>query len=161
MAMLTLGQAARLTGLGKTTITRAIKAGKLSANRREDGSYEIDPSELSRVYEVRPETPETVTEPGRVVQSATPPATPRDGVETHPDVVARLAALEAQLQGLKDLLNEVRQSRDDWKDQASRLVHALPPPEESKATVTPVTPITPTLAEPVRRDRPWWRRLAG
>ena len=46
MAPVTLGQAARLTGLGKTTITRAIKAGKLSASRREDGSYEIDPSEL-------------------------------------------------------------------------------------------------------------------
>jgi len=46
MPLLTLGQAARLTGFGKTTLTHAIKAGRLSASRREDGSYEIDPAEL-------------------------------------------------------------------------------------------------------------------
>ena len=39
--MLTLGQAARLTGTSKTALTRAIKAGRLSATRRDDGSYEI------------------------------------------------------------------------------------------------------------------------
>jgi excisionase family DNA binding protein len=44
---LTLGQAAKVTGLGKTTLTRAIKRGHLSATRREDGSYAIDPSELA------------------------------------------------------------------------------------------------------------------
>ncbi len=54
--MLTLGQAARLTGTSKTTLTRAIKAGRLSASRREDGGYRIDPAELSRVYEIKPET---------------------------------------------------------------------------------------------------------
>ena len=78
MATVTLGQAARLTGLGKTTITRAIRAGKLSATRREDGSYEIDPSELSRVYSVHPETPATVTQSGLMAHQVTPAATMRD-----------------------------------------------------------------------------------
>src|SRR3954452_4239296 len=110
MAPVTLGQAARLTGLGKTTITRAIKAGKLSATRSEDGSYEIDPSELSRVYSVHPETTETVTQSGIAVHHATPSATPRE-TPAAPDVTARLAALEAEVRGLKDLLAEVRQSR--------------------------------------------------
>src|SRR3954463_10252954 len=145
MAPVTLGQAARLTGLGKTTITRAIKAGKLSATRREDGSYEIDPSELSRVYSVHPETPETVTQSGFAAHHATPGATPRETPET-PDVTARLASLEAEVRGLKDLLAEVRQSRDEWKDQAGRLVLALPPPDHAKP-------------EPPRRS--WWQRLAG
>ena len=53
--MLTLGQAARIAGKGKTTLTRAIQAGRLSATRRDDGGYLIDPSELSRVYDVTPE----------------------------------------------------------------------------------------------------------
>jgi excisionase family DNA binding protein len=145
MAPVTLGQAARLTGLGKTTITRAIKAGKLSATRRGDGSYEIDPSELSRVYSVRPEPADTVTQSGHVAHQATPAATPRETPET-PDVTARVASLEAEVRGLKDLLAEVRQSRDEWKDQASRLVLALPPPDQVKA-------------EPPSRS--WWRRLAG
>jgi excisionase family DNA binding protein len=47
--MLSLGAAAKLTGLGKTTLARSIKAGRLSATRRDDGSYQIDPSELHRV----------------------------------------------------------------------------------------------------------------
>jgi excisionase family DNA binding protein len=39
MAMVTLGEAARLTGLGKTTLARAIKAGRLSATRTDLGSF--------------------------------------------------------------------------------------------------------------------------
>ena len=50
MAMVTLSEAARLTGLGKTTLARAIKSGRLSATRTEFGSYAIDPAELHRVY---------------------------------------------------------------------------------------------------------------
>src|SRR5262245_66380780 len=45
MAVLSLDQAARLTELGKITITRAIKCSWLPARRKEDGSYEIDPGE--------------------------------------------------------------------------------------------------------------------
>lgn len=45
-----LGTAAKAAGISKTTIHRAIKSGKLSAIRHEDGSYEIDPAELHRVY---------------------------------------------------------------------------------------------------------------
>lgn len=47
---LTLQQAANATGKAKSTIQRAIKSGKLSALRNEDGSYSIDTSELNRVY---------------------------------------------------------------------------------------------------------------
>lgn len=42
--------AAKQVGKSKTTILRAIRSGKLSANKNEDGSYSIDPSELARVY---------------------------------------------------------------------------------------------------------------
>jgi transposase len=45
MAELSLGQAARVTGLDKITITRAIKSRWHSARRKEDGSYDIDPAE--------------------------------------------------------------------------------------------------------------------
>jgi hypothetical protein len=48
--MYSLAQAAKAAGKSKPTIARAIKAGKLSATRGEDGSYTIDPSELARVY---------------------------------------------------------------------------------------------------------------
>lgn len=45
MAMLTLAEVARKTGL--TTLAKAIRSGRLSASRKEDGSYEIDPAELA------------------------------------------------------------------------------------------------------------------
>ena len=118
----TLGTAAKLAKTSKTSINRAIKSGKLSATRRDDGSYEIDPAELARVYDV---TPATGTDTGTVVQSVTQPATD--------DVTLRLAAAEAELKALRELLIEVRRGRetaeaqaDAWREQASRLVLAGP-----------------------------------
>jgi hypothetical protein len=46
----TLGQAAKATGKTKTTIQVAIKTGRLSASKDDLGRYQIDPSELHRVY---------------------------------------------------------------------------------------------------------------
>jgi predicted site-specific integrase-resolvase len=46
----TLSEAAAATGKNKATIQRAIKSGKISAPKGETGSYEIDPSELHRVF---------------------------------------------------------------------------------------------------------------
>ena len=48
--ILTLRQAAELTGKSKSTLTRAIKAGRLSASRNAEGMYAIDPAELARAY---------------------------------------------------------------------------------------------------------------
>ena len=141
--MLSLGQAARLTGKSKTTITRAIKSGRISAIRRSDGSYEIDPAELARVYEVRIETPVTVSATGDAVLRATGQdahgvtlATPREH-----ELGTRLAVAEAELRGLKDMVAELRAARDQWQDQASRL--AITDQRDQ--------------AEP----RSWWRRFAG
>ena len=47
---LTLGQAAKEVGLSKTAISNAIKKGRLSAEKKEGGTYAIDPAELFRVY---------------------------------------------------------------------------------------------------------------
>ena len=46
----TLGQAATVTGKSKTTISRAIASGRISANPQGNGSYQIDPAELHRVF---------------------------------------------------------------------------------------------------------------
>lgn len=48
----TLSKAAAATGKNKATIQRAIKSGKISAVKNSSGAYEIDPSELHRVYPV-------------------------------------------------------------------------------------------------------------
>ena len=52
--ILTLAQASAATGKAKSTLLRAIKSGRLSASRNEQGEYLVDVSELSRVYVVQP-----------------------------------------------------------------------------------------------------------
>jgi hypothetical protein len=95
---------------------------------------------------MRPETPETVAQSGLTVHHATLGETLRDR-EGDSEVTARLAALEAEVRGMRELLAEVKQSRDEWKDQANRLVHALPAPESKLADE--------------KSGRPWWKRLVG
>lgn len=46
----TAGDAAKATGRNITTITRAIKSGKISAKKDTSGAWRIDPSELHRVF---------------------------------------------------------------------------------------------------------------
>ena len=55
---LTLGEAARRCGLSKTSVLRAIKTGRVSGTKGEDGVWMIDESELLRVY------PDPVAAPG-------------------------------------------------------------------------------------------------
>jgi hypothetical protein len=47
---LTQAQAARAAGVTRTSIWRAVRRGRLSAERMNDGSVRIDASELLRVY---------------------------------------------------------------------------------------------------------------
>jgi len=65
----TLGEAAKATGKSKPTIQRAIKSGKITAIKKDDGSYSIEPSELHRVYPLK--QGDSNSEP-KVKQSVTP-----------------------------------------------------------------------------------------
>lgn len=49
-SILSAGEAAKLVGKSVPTITRAIKSGKLSAIPRKPRGWDIDPSELFRVF---------------------------------------------------------------------------------------------------------------
>ena len=52
--MLTAKQAADHVGKSKATILKAIKTGRLSASKTDDGEWRIDPVELFRVYQSPP-----------------------------------------------------------------------------------------------------------
>lgn len=93
---LTLSAAARATGRSKSTIGRAIKAGKLSARRDDAGGYRIDASELSRAFDWNPDAP--------VSWRATDPSEPTAG----PLVV--VAVLEAKVALLEDALVREREA---------------------------------------------------
>jgi len=123
----TLGTAARATGVSKSTIYRAIKAGRMSANRADSGDYAIDPAELHRVF---PPLDSDETRPGDA--DAKRPTT-TEGSE----LAFKAARLEAEIAAsalvaelLRRQLDETRQDRDHWRGQAQRLV-ALPPPSHA------------------------------
>ena len=138
----TLGGAARMAGLSKSTLSRAIKEGKLSAIRSDDtGSYKIEQSELER-YAATMNVVRATAENHAALQEG-----------THQERQAA-AVLEAEMAGLKQLaellraqLRDTQQQRDAWQQQAERL--ALPRP------VSPAAETMPTVASatvPMRRS---------
>ena len=118
----TLGTAAKATGKAKSTILRAIKNGTISAARSHDGSYEIEPSELHRVF--RPngaqQAPSNETQP------------PLENSET---LRLRLEILEAERQRERDQLQETiddLRSRLDRSEERISALLASPPKERAR-----------------------------
>lgn len=116
--LLTAGQAAKQVGVSKPTISRAVSEGRLSALRREDGSFGIDPAELMRWKEVYRHRH------GIVIQSVTPKEIPETAA-----LQVSVARLEAELNGAKALLDversrtaAVEKDRDEWRKHAQMLL---------------------------------------
>jgi hypothetical protein len=141
----TLGQAAKATGTSKPTLSRAIKSGRLSAQKQPDGSFVIDPSELHRVY-----PPATTTgndndnDNGNAEQSETP--------NNH-------KALQEQLETLREERDRERRQLqatiDDLRDERGRLLKVL---EEQAGTVKQLTyqpQTTPPDPTEAHQPRQW------
>lgn len=123
MAQLSLGQAAKQVGKSKSTITRAIRSGKLSAQRQNDNSYKIDPAELFRVW------PATGAQPH---EDATP-KTPQGDVTA--SMQSRIEMLEALLEREKDAAGDLKGTIEDLRkrlDKAEDRVTALIAPEATR-----------------------------
>ena len=100
----TLGTAAKATGKAKSTILRAVKSGTISAHKADDGSYEIDPSELHRVF------PLTVAQPAQSNDTQ-----PHE--EHHTTLRLKLETLEAERQRERD---QMRATIDDLRTRLDR-----------------------------------------
>jgi len=109
---LTASQAAKQTGKSIPTITRAIKSGKISAERTSSGGYLIEPSELFRIFS-------PITTVGNVTQKKLADETPNE-----------VGALQEKIHFLENALLDAKTERDEWREQAKRLTLALPAPEK-------------------------------
>lgn len=137
MASLTLSQAAKASGKSKSTLSRAIKMGRLSATRLDDGNFSIDPAELFRAY---PATSNNPYDERPIEQGATPvPA----------ELQSRISMLELLLEKEREAVArereisaDLKEDRDRWRQQAASLLADL----------------RPQLAEPAppARRRAWW-----
>lgn len=138
----TAGQAAEATGKNIATITRAIKSGKISANKDASGAWRIDASELHRIFPLRS-------------QDLRKPQMQSDASLLQEQSKNQTAALEQELATLREraaaqseLLEErasqiadLKEDRDRWRQQAANLLVDLQ-----------LTPIQP----PKRRNRRFW-----
>ena len=106
----TLGQAAKATGKSKTTVQRAIKTGKISAEKDDFGRYRIDPAELHRVF-----TPVSDDEPEEQGET---------GERTGEIALLReqMAKNEALIEFLKNQLAESEKERRDTQEKFTTLL---------------------------------------
>jgi|SRR3954447_8926288 len=141
---LTLGEASKQSGFSKATLSRAIRDGKLSAQRSpETNSFKIDPAELHRYSEAM-QVLRAAIETEREKHSATPSmgseSSTVSAVETRVQEIRKQVELEARaklaeerLADLKAQLEETRRQRDTWQEQAQRLALAAPKPADAPA----------------------------
>lgn len=130
----TLGEAAKATGISKASISRAINSGRISAIKKDDGSFSIEPVELHRVYPPKSAAPVT----------GTPSETPRNGnadTRNGSDSNVLQARLDAALEQLRDrdgtiddLRRRLDQSDEERREAQARVIGLLagPGPTESK-----------------------------
>jgi excisionase family DNA binding protein len=111
----TLGEAAKATGNSKTTIHRAIKSGRISATRKDDGSYEIDPAELHRVF------PPKEASNGFINDNAEQTVT---RVETE-GLRREVDLLRERLADKDRVIDDLRQDRDYARDERDRLLKVI------------------------------------
>jgi chromosome segregation ATPase len=123
-----LSEAAKATGKNKTTIQRAIKNGKISASKGNNGSYEIDPSELHRVFPPaaaqrdaqHPQSNDT--QQGKITPDS-------NGLERVIELEKELAVarekangLEAQKDQMTDTINDLRKRLDSSEGRVTALL---------------------------------------
>ena len=131
----TLGTAATACGISKSTVLRAIRSHRISANKNDVGDWSIEASELFRVFPPS-RSPQGARngEDGTAERDATP-------AERHETALheAQIAGLRELAEVLRSQLDDVRADRDHWRNAAEAGQRLLAPPER----------------------RSWWYRMRG
>ncbi|WP_241627670.1 MerR family transcriptional regulator [Rosenbergiella epipactidis] len=154
MTLVSISEAARMTGKARSTLHKYIKQGKLSTTTDSDNSKKIEISELLRVFGpllgVASDTVTTVAKQQQTTQVNTD--------KLH----ARIQLLEQENSHLKDTNSLLEKNLDDVR-QAMYLIESKlpktpePAPEPQPKATTPV--VTETVT-PVTTKKPWqfWRK---
>ena len=148
MSLLTLSQAAKAISKSKSTLNRAIKSGRLSAVRNEDGTFSIDPSELARAF------PQNA--PERAPMARHEPDVERPGTENFSKVAMLEQLLEKEREALareREVSADLKEDRDRWRAQATGLLSDLRTAQEK------AVPSASPEALPVPQSKGFWKRL--
>ena len=108
MPEMTLSEAAAWAGKGRPAILKALQKGTISGRKDEGGQWQIDPAELARVYK-----------PGNTQGGSS--VVPRSTLDIAQEIAGKdreLALLREMLTEVRDERDDVRQDRDRWREQA-------------------------------------------
>lgn len=129
--MLTLGEASKVCNVTKSAISKAIKNGRLSASKNDIGQYEIDPSELFRVFAVNT----------------------GNSILSEESIHKETSGLQGNFETLRELLRQVEGERDDLRIQRDRLLNVI---EEQAGNIKQLTYNPVAQSSPTRSVvRPW------
>lgn len=117
MAKVGAQRAAELVGKSKSTIQRAMKAGKISFDKDINGRNVIDVSELERVFGLVPQQEETKV--NATVEAELKRAA--DMIE-HERMKMQVKMLEERVESLESQLTDMRGQRDQWQKQAHQIL---------------------------------------
>ena len=136
MGKISMGEAARVSGLSKPTISKYLKTGRISGHQRGDKVWEIDESEIVRLMASRDAPQKGKTPPGKAAEQAAPEAAE--------------SALAVELRLTKEMLEE---SREREAKALSQLETAR---DNERAAWEKVTGL---LEGP--RQQSWWAKIFG
>ena len=141
--MLTVSEAAKIIGISRGGLWKAIKRGKLSATKDNKGNFTIDLAELLRVY------PQVDRQVDKVDGDSEQLSIDKETGNRHDDEL--VAALREQLDLLKDQVQALRDDVLHERQQADHWRMLLTHQPQQQAPPDPRQPETSLL----------WRKLFG
>ncbi len=145
-AYISLNEAAKLTGRAKSTISKALKSGKISYVSKDasTGAYEIDPAEALRAFPPKQET-------GKGYQIETP----RNPTEN--------SVLSAEIEALRKQIETAEAERNREREQLSERIESLQQmlsdeKSERRQLTAILTDHREKPAQPAQRKKWPWQR---
>lgn len=150
MIKLSLNKAAKEAGIAKSTLLDALNNGRMSAEKNEKGHWEIDPSELFRVF------PKASSE-----GSEKPIQTPS---ENHQKTIQN-SALEIEVKMLREQIERMDAERERERSQLTDQIESLKEQAERQSAdhrqaLAVLTDQREKKATP-QTKRSFWARLVG
>jgi len=116
--MLMMGQAAKQAGVSKAAFSRAIKSGKISANKNAIGGWDVDPADLYRVNLVSAGTVSGNSSMNRNAPPANAPTETAILVARLDVEIDWLKAQKEQVKKMRKQLAHMKVQSEKWHDEA-------------------------------------------
>ena len=146
MTKLSLNKAAKEAGVAKSTLLEALNSGRMSAEKNEKGHWQIDPSELLRVF---PKSSSTEQEK--------PTPTPLE----NPQKTSQNSALEVEVKMLREQIDRMDTERERERAQFTDQIEALREQAERQSADHRQALAALTDQREAATKRGFWARLMG